>query len=430
MLISVPRMTTMEAVVSTQSTGDYVNYNSENKLILWDNFEMFPYLFCFLLCAYSRVLNILAFGAVYENELANITNQRAILHTLSSAKNGDTVLIPSGTIYSLGGIEISNLYNITVQLDGNLVAVPDFNLWPFSDGSYHNFIDINDSMYLRIIGNGYCRGSGVDWWNKVVFPEIYGRLKGARPKMFVLSRCKNIYISDIHFENSPSWNLVLDDVSDVEVNRITVTTNREELTKISKRKSKNLFSSSSDRSGVSRFSQSAVLDLQPEDLNTDGIDVIGQNVWIHDSQVQNDDDSVAVKPCSRACQFSDCTRNILVSNMVLTGFGASIGSVPPSKDVNCVENVTFANISMPYTGKGIYIKSNPGCERINASGIISNILYHNITIEYPRWWAIWIGPQQMHEPGSSLGFFSSPPLPPLGILFHDPIKITTNSGDK
>lgn len=26
-----------------------------------------------------------------------------------------------------------------------------------------------------------------------------------------------------------------------------------------------------------------------------------------------------------------------------------------------------------------------------------------MTITYPRWWAIWIGPQQMHEPGSSLG---------------------------
>ena len=96
----------------------------------------------------------------------------------------------------------------------------------------------------------------------------------------------------------------------------------------------------------------------------------------------------------------------MIENMVLTGFGASIGSVPPHSwpNVNCVSNVTFRNISMPKTGKGIYVKSNPSCaERVNASGLIEDISFIDIDISYPRWWPIWIGPQQQHEPGSSLG---------------------------
>ena len=87
--------------------------------------------------------------------------------------------------------------------------------------------------------------------------------------------------------------------------------------------------------------------LQPEDLNTDGIDPRGVDFHIHDVTISNDDDSIAVKPQGRQSLSGDCTRNLLIENAVLTGFGASIGSVPPHADVNCVRNVTFRNVSMP-----------------------------------------------------------------------------------
>ena len=102
--------------------------------------------------------------------------------------------------------------------------------------------------------------------------------------------------------------------------------------------------------------------LQPEDLNTDGIDPSGRDIHIHDCTISNDDDSIAVKPLDGTGVSGNCTRNLLIENMTLTGFGASIGSVPPHADVHCVRNVTFRNISMPGTGKGIYIKSNPSCD--------------------------------------------------------------------
>ena len=45
--------------------------------------------------------------------------------------------------------------------------------------------------------------------------------------------------------------------------------------------------------------------------------------------------------------------------------------------------------------KGIYIKTNPGT---NGYGIIDNILYENITMHQPIWWAIYLGPQQQKQP--------------------------------
>merc|ERR1712070_198424 len=160
--------------------------------------------------------------------------------------------------------------------------------------------------------------------------------------------------------------------------------------------------------------------LEPEDLNTDGIDPSGIDFHIHDCNILNDDDSIAVKPCDGKKfkefkpgkpGFTDCAQNMLIENTVLTGFGASIGSVGPKPDVNCVRNITFRNISMPGTGKGVYIKSDPGCgkgtnvdgEEVDKTSIIEDITYEDISIERPFWWSVFIGPQQQQEPGSALG---------------------------
>ena len=51
---------------------------------------------------------------------------------------------------------------------------------------------------------------------------------------------------------------------------------------------------------------------------------------------------------------------------------------------------------------GVYVKSNPSCDP-GESALISNILYENVNVTKPSWYAIWIGPQQQHEPNQALG---------------------------
>ena len=71
------------------------------------------------------------------------------------------------------------------------------------------------------------------------------------------------------------------------------------------------------------------------------------------------------------------------------------GSVPPNINVKCVQNVTFRNIQFEKPLKAIYIKPNPGSKGF---GIIKDIVYENITIHNTLWWAVFIGPQQQHQP--------------------------------
>ena len=144
--------------------------------------------------------------------------------------------------------------------------------------------------------------------------------------------------------------------------------------------------------------------MQPEDLNTDGIDPSGSDVFVHDCSILNDDDSVTVKPGHRGDvgqdgTFYNCSEDIRFQNLVLTGFGASVGSVGPGNTRPCVDRITFRNISMPYTGRGIYVKSNGDpCTDPDSSSQLSNILFEDVVVQNSPWWSIWIGPQQMTEP--------------------------------
>ena len=147
-------------------------------------------------------------------------------------------------------------------------------------------------------------------------------------------------------------------------------------------------------------------------LNTDGIDISGIDVIIRNTTFINFDDAVAVKPMvSGQSEFTNCTQNILIENCyVKYGVGMSIGSVPPHFGCDCVQNITIRNIVFESPIKAIYIKSNPGTQ---GTGLISHITYEKIKIRNALMWAIFIGPQQQHQPhggaDTSCSFFY--PLP-------------------
>lgn len=73
----------------------------------------------------------------------------------------------------------------------------------------------------------------------------------------------------------------------------------------------------------------------------------------------------------------------------------SIGSVSPNPNHHCVRRIKFRNIEFNYPIKAIYVKTNPGED---GTGEISDILYENIKIYQPLWYAIYIGPQQQEQP--------------------------------
>ena len=79
---------------------------------------------------------------------------------------------------------------------------------------------------------------------------------------------------------------------------------------------------------------------------------------------------------------------MLFERIEASGIGVTIGSIGGST----VKNITFRDINMHNTYKGIYMKFTDG-----EGGLIEDVTYENIFIENPSQWPIWIGPAQQSD---------------------------------
>ena len=78
----------------------------------------------------------------------------------------------------------------------------------------------------------------------------------------------------------------------------------------------------------------------------------------------------------------------MIERVYASGVGLTIGSIGRYT----VNNVTFRDVTMHHTVKGIYVKFRQGVDK--TAGLISNVLYENVFIDKPSSWPIWIGPAQ------------------------------------
>jgi len=186
-------------------------------------------------------------------------------------------------------------------------------------------------------GMGTIEGNGAKWWG---LPFI-GYLERAenRPRLFLMHSPKDVLFENILLHNAPYHTWSAYDVEGLEIRNSHVDARRD------------------DVDGHSLIDISA--------FNTDGFDVTGNNVWIHDCSVWNQDDTFDVKGGS----------NMLIENVKASGFGLTIGSI--SSGV-VVQNITFRNTTMHHTGKGVYMKFRED------GGLIKDITYENIVMEAPE----------------------------------------------
>jgi hypothetical protein len=367
----------------------------------------------------------LDFGAVPGSSGDALSNQKAINAALAALQPCDTLVIPADNVFKVvGGIKASGLLNNTLLFDGTLSYDYDEANWPRAsdaDSKFAHCIEILDSMDIALSSSlpdgamGVIDGGGKIWWDKM----IAGTLPNgdSRPRMLEISNSVDVLVERLHMVNSPSWNLVVS-AARAEIRHVEVEVDRDYQRELKEAAAaKNRAALAASNSAKDKLKEWLIDELsglipsvllQPEDLNTDGIDPSGVDFYIHDVKISNDDDSIAVKPCQQGQVFvdgttTDCTRNMFMENMELVGFGASIGSVPPTVGRKCVDAITMKNVSMPGTGKGIYVKSNGNDCLEGKTSQLTNLHFENFQIVEPWWYAIWIGPQQQHEPGSDLG---------------------------
>jgi hypothetical protein len=316
-----------------------------------------------ILCAschlHADIINFEMIGGIPDDMSEDTAwiNGDLMNQTLGILIPGDTFIVPNKTFKLMGGIEARGLKSVTIQIDGTLLFSNDVKNWPrqANDDVLEclHFYDIENVTFTSQ-GVGTLNGQGQRWWG---IPGIGYLLRGEnRPRLFNVENSKNILVENLLFKDSPYWTFWVHGVDGLEVRHCEISARR------------------TDQDNHNLIDITA--------FNTDGFDVSGKNVWLHDCKVWDQDDCIAVK---------DNSENMLFERIEASGVGVTIGSIGCSK----VNNITFRDIHMHHTWKGIYMKFR-GCGDENGAKI-SNVLYENIYMDKPEQFSIWIGPAQQTD---------------------------------
>jgi hypothetical protein len=244
--------------------------------------------------------------------------------------------------------------------DGITLSSPDpsfgyGNENPDGDGGNNDdeyFIDTEYATAKR----GIIDGRGAQYWG---VPFIgYLELIEFRPDLLILNRTTNVLIEYLIFRDAPLYTLLLHDQENLEVRYISIVARR------------------------THDDGHTLLDLSA--FNTDGIDVSGNDVYVHDVDIWNQDDCIAVKD-----SYDGVSSNMLFERIHASGLGLTVGSIGGTT----VRNITFRDSLLYRSFKGIYMKFRVE-DSTGYPGLVENIVYENITIVEPEQWGIWIGPAQ------------------------------------
>lgn len=107
---------------------------------------------------------------------------------------------------------IANLTDVTINIDGTLLASQNWRQWPIyvPNGGKSRYIDFltfdtsNGLTFNSPSKSGVLDGQGYMWWMR----EWLKLNKAHRPKLLVILTSSNIELSQILVTNSPSFHIV------------------------------------------------------------------------------------------------------------------------------------------------------------------------------------------------------------------------------
>ncbi len=215
---------------------------------------------------------------------------------------------------------------------------------PAKPGAWRDFIGFVNGRQLTdiaITGPGTIDGSGARWWGPAREAKRTNTLNPGytlpRPKLIVLNRCTNVWVTNVTLINSPCFHLVPTDCENVVIDGVTIT-------------------------------------APADSPNTDAIDPsASRHVLISHCRLDVGDDNVAIKGGRSASGLRPACEDITVSDCTfLHGHGMSIGS----ESTGGVRNVTVQRCTFQDTENGLRIKSPRG-----KGGIVEDINYSDITMK-------------------------------------------------
>lgn len=297
----------------------------------------------------ARVFDVREFGAKGDGKTQDTMAIQQALDAAGKAGGGVVWLNP-GTYLSQ---PIYLRDKTTLQLDAGAKLLATDEPAHFDDPRKPQarvaFVNGKDLSQVAITGSGIIDGAGERWWKPVVEGKRLARAKGEtftetvrRPRLIILSGCREIRIEGVTIQNSPTFHLVPSECENVLITNVTFR-------------------------------------APDEAPNTDAIDPSAcKNVRIIGCTIDVGDDNIALKSGRKVASREAAVENVWVERCTfLHGHGMSIGS----ETAGGVRNLVVTNCTFNGTTSGIRIKSARG-----RGGLVENLVYSDITmtnVDYP-----------------------------------------------
>jgi hypothetical protein len=327
----------------------------------------------------KRTFNVLKYGAAGDGKTLDSPAFQRAIDAASGFRGGATVLVPGGRTYLIGTIRLRSHIDFHLAEGAVLLASLDRTHYgaksiadPAPGAADAELADAlivaTGAVDLQISGTGRLEGRARDfmtgydkageWW----LPKLW------RPKMLVLTSCRNLQVRDITLAEAPLWGLHLLGCDRVLVERVTV---------------RNL------------------MDVP----NCDGIDPDhSRHVEIRNCDITAGDDAIVIKASRQARDFGPCS-NIHVHDCTLRtqDAGLKIGTETTSD----IHDVLFERCKVLTSSRGLGIQ-------LRDEGSVYNITFRDIELTSRSYSAPWWGR------GEAISLTALPRKPdqPVGQLHH------------
>jgi len=283
----------------------------------------------------ARDFNVLDFGAKGDGTtLDTAAIQRAIDE---AAKNEGRVVIPKNRKFLIATLVLRS--GIEFHLEGELLMSTNQG-----DYSGDGVITTSNAFNLKITGSGKINGRSLAFMTGYDAAGEWWLFKDWRPRIFMLTACTNLTISDITFGDAPYWGLHLLGCRDVVVENLTVS-NR--------------------------------LDVP----NCDGIDLDHcQNAVIRHCHITSGDDAIVVKATRQSGDYGS-SEHIIVRDCVLEtqDSGLKIGT----ETVSDIHDIVFEHCRITRSSRAMTIQ-------LRDEGSVYNVAFRHITFmsryHSDPWW--------------------------------------------
>jgi polygalacturonase len=288
----------------------------------------------------TPIFNVLEYGAVGDGITLDTEGIQKAINEASKAGNGAQVLLPGGYQFLVGTLELKS--NINFHLQGDAEILVSTNKEDYNDRAA---ITANGANNLTISGTGSINGRALEFMTHYDEEDEWWRPKDWRPRVFLLSACKELKVLDITINKSPSWSLHLMGCENVLVDGIKINNN---------------------------------LDLP----NCDGINPDHcRNVVIRNCHISCGDDAIVIKTTRWGKEFGPSS-NIHVYDCVLEtqDSGVKIGT----ETTQDIYNIVFERCEIISSCRGLTIQ-------LRDEGDVYNVVFRDITFKSRYHSAPWWG---------------------------------------